>query len=146
MKKLVALLVMFACCIPAFADFSWVEGSDVRYVGGTANGFAPDTMGHLDTTSPGELVFVSANGKISMPYEAITKFNYREEVAHHYGVIGATLIGLLKARRQQHFFDIAYRDPSGNVQNIVLEVSKDAQVPLRATIESRIGHESRRVS
>jgi hypothetical protein len=103
-------------------------------------------MGHLDTTSPGELVFVSANGKISMPYEAITKFNYREEVAHHYGVIGATLIGLLKARRQQHFFDIAYRDPSGNVQNIVLEVSKDAQVPLRATIESRIGHESRRVS
>ena len=146
MKKLVALLVMFAFCIPAFADFSWVEGSDVRYVGGTANGFAPDTMGHLDTTSPVELTFISANGKISMPYDAITKFNYREEVAHHYGVIGATLIGLLKARRQQHFLDIAYRDANGNAQTIILEVSKDAQAPLRATIQARMSQEPRRTS
>jgi hypothetical protein len=146
MKKLVALLVLFAFCIPAFADFGWVEGSDVRYVGGTANGFAPDTMGHLDTSSPAELVFMSANGKINIPYEAITKFNYREEVAHHYGVVAATVIGLLKARRQQHFLDIAFTDTTGNTQTVVLEVSKDAQAPLRATIQARMSHEARRAS
>lgn len=146
MKKLLAVLVLMVCSIHAFADFGWVEGTDVRYVGGTANGFAPDTMGHLDTTSPAELVFISANGRINIPYEAMTKFNYREQYAHEYGFVAATVIGLLKARRQQHFLDIAYRDATGNVQTVVLEVSKDAQATLRATIQARISHEARRAS
>ena len=146
MKKLFAVLVLMVCSIHAFADFGWVEGTDVRYVGGTANGFAPDTMGRLDTTSPAELVFTSANGKINIPYEAITKFNYRQEYAHHYGFVAATVIELLKARRQQHFIDIAYRDATGNVQSIVLEVSKDAEAPLRSAIQARISHDARHAS
>src|SRR5581483_1202803 len=98
MKKLIAFLLMFACTIPAFADFSWVEGSEVRYVGGTAAGIAPDAMGKLDITSSTDLIFTAEGAKITIPYAAITEFRYQEEVAHHYGVIGATLIGLLKAR------------------------------------------------
>ena len=142
MKKILAVLLLVAFSIPAFADFSWVEGSDVRYVGGTANGFAPDTMGRIDTSSPTQLVFLSANGKIEIPYATITNFQYTEEVAHHYGVIGATLIGLLKARRQQHFLHFAYRDGNGNIQSVVLEVSKDAQMPLRNAIQARISEKS----
>ncbi len=146
MKRIFTVLVLLACSMQAFADFGWVEGTDVRYVGGTANGFSPDTMGHLGATSPAELVFISANGRINIPYEAITKFNYRQEYAHQYGFLAATVIELLKARRQQHFLDIAYRDASGNVQTIVLEVSKDAQAPLRATIQARMSHELRHAS
>lgn len=146
MKKLLAVFLLLAMTVPCFADFSWVEGSDVRYVGGSAS-LAPDTMGKLDTTSPADLVFVAAGGsKLEIPYAAITNFRYSEEVAHHYGVIGATLIGLLKARRQQHFLHIAYRDANGNVQTMVLEVSKDAEAALRTTIEARIGDGTRRAS
>jgi len=147
MKKILVVLLLVAFSIPAFADFSWVEGSDVRYVGGTAAGIAPDTMGKLDVTSAAELVFITSSGaKIAIPYAAITNFHYQQEVAHHYGVIGATLIGLLKARRQQHFLHFAYRDANGNIQTVVLEVSKDAQAPLRTTIQARISDESRRAS
>lgn len=146
MKKLLAVLLMFVFGVPAFADFSWVEGSDVRYVGGSAVGVAPDAMGKLDLTSNTDLVFATSGAKISIPYASITDFHYTEEVAHHYGVIGATLIGLLKARRQQHFLHIAYRDPSGNMQAVVLEVSKDAQAALRTTIQARISEEPRHLA
>lgn len=146
MKKILAVLLLFACSIPAFADFSWVEGSDVRYVGGTASGIAPDAIGKLDLTSTNELVFATAGAKVSIPYASITTFRYSEEVAHHYGVVAATVIGLLKARRQQHFLHIAYRDASGNVQTVVLEVSKDAQAALRTTIQARIADDGRRAS
>ena len=147
MKKIVVVLLLVALSIPAFADFAWVEGKDVRYVGGTAAGLAPDTMGTLDMTSATELVFVSSNGaRLAIPYAAITNFRYQEEVAHHYGIIGATLIGLLKARRQQHFLHFAYHDATGNMQAVVLEVSKDAQAPLRTAIQARISDEPRRTS
>jgi hypothetical protein len=146
MKKLLAVLLLFVCSVQAFADFSWVEGTDVRYVGGSATNIAPDVLGKLDVTSPAELIFATSSAKLSIPYAAITSFTYKEEVAHHYGVIGATLIGLLKARRQQHFLHIAYRDAAGNIQTAVLEVSKDAQAALRTTIQARISDESRRTS
>ena len=145
-KKILAVLLFFACSIPAFADFSWVEGSDVRYVGGTASGIAPDAMGKLDLTSTTDLVFATSGAKVSIPYAAITNFSYSEEVAHHYGVVAATVIGLLKARRQQHFLHIAYRDANGNEQAVVLEVSKDAQAVLRTTIQARLPHGTRQIS
>ena len=146
MKKLFAVLLLLGCSLQAFADFSWVEGTDVRYVGGTSAGVAADTMGKLDITSPNELVFTASGVKINIPYAAITNFRYQEEVAHHYGVIGATVIGLLKARRKQHFLHIGYRDASGNMQTVVFEVSKDAQVPLRATIQARISADAHSAS
>src|ERR1700748_1103225 len=140
MKKLLAVFLLVICSIPAFADFSWVEGSDVRYVGGTASGIAPDAMGKLDLTSTAELVFATSGARISIPSAAITNFHYSEEVAHHYGVVAATVIGLLKARRQQHFLHIAYLDANGNTQAVVLEVLKDAQAALRTTIHARLSH------
>jgi hypothetical protein len=146
MKRILAVFLLFVCSVPAFADFSWVEGSDVRYVGGTATGIAPDAIGKLDLTSTTELVFATSGAKVSIPYAAITNFRYQEDVAHHYGVVAATVIGLLKARRQQHFLHIAYHDANGNMQSVVLEVSKDAQEALRTTIQARISHDSRRVS
>jgi hypothetical protein len=146
MKKLFAVLLLLGCSLQAFADFSWVEGTDVRYVGGTAAGVAADTMGKLDITSPTELVFTASGARISIPYAGITNFRYQEEVAHHYGVIGATLIGLLKARRQQHFLHIAYRDSNGNMQTAVFEVSKDSQAALRTTIQARLSDDARRAS
>ncbi len=138
MKKLAAVFLMFVFTLPAFASFDWIEGSDVRYVGGSAQGIATDAIGKIDLTSAGELVFATSNARISIPYASITKFQYSHEVAHHYGVIGATAIGLLKARRQQHFLHISYTDSNGAAQAVVLEVSKDAQSALRTTIEARI--------
>ena len=138
MKKLVVLLLIFAFAAPAFASFDWIEGSDVRYVGGSAQGIATDAIGHIDLTSATDLVFATSNAKISIPYASITSFYYTEDVAHHLGFLAATAVSLLKARRQQHFLHISYRDSNGAIQAVVLEVSKDAQSALRTTIEARI--------
>jgi hypothetical protein len=144
MKKLAALFLMFAFTLPAFASFDWIEGSDVRYVGGSAQGIAADAIGKIDLTSANDLVFATSNAKISIPYASISSFSYTQEVAHHYGVLAATAIGLLKARRQQHFLHISYADSNGTIQSVVLEVSKDAQSAIRSTIEARLPSEAHR--
>lgn len=144
MKKLAAVFLMFAFTLPAFASFDWIEGADVRYAGGSVQGVATDAIGRIDLTSANDLVFATSNAKISIPYASITSFTYTQEVAHHYGVLAATAIGLLKARRQQHYLHISYADANGAMQSVVLEVSKDAQAALRSTIEARLPSEAHR--
>jgi hypothetical protein len=137
MKRVAAVLVLFAFSVSAFASAFWVEGSEVRYAGGSAAGLKLDDMGTLDVTQTATMAFATANSKVSIPYDQITSFYYSEEVAHHLGLLPAIAVGLVKARRQKHFLHISYRDPSGGVQTVLLEVSKDAVSALRTTIEAR---------
>jgi hypothetical protein len=134
MKKLILFCVLFSVTISAFA----VERNEVMYAGGTAANLKAGVTGKLDVTSATEFVFATADAKLSVPYDSVTSFYYSQEVAHHLGLLPAIAVGLVKARQQRHFFHIAYRDGTGPVQVLVLEVSKDAQGPLRTTLDKRI--------
>lgn len=144
-KNLLTALLLCALGVQAFASINWVEGSDVRYAGGSTSSIKLDAIGKLELSSPTDLIYVASGAKVAVPYAAITSFYYTEKVAHHLGVLPAIAVGLVKARRQRHILHIAYRDSGGALQTLVLEVSKDAQSAVRTTIEARIPQPTKRL-
>jgi hypothetical protein len=133
MNRLVTLLLFFTLILPAEA----VEDGQVMYFGGTVPALAAGLIGRLDTTSETSLTFEAGNGKLVIPYSAITSYEYSTEVAHHLGVLGAMAVGLLKKRQRQHFFRIAYLNPNGVSQVAVFEVPKHLPRTLQAVLDTR---------
>jgi hypothetical protein len=133
MKNFVALCLLLILALPALA----VEDGQVMYVGGTVPGVTAHTIGQLDTTSETALVFEYSGNKFAMSYDAIESFQYSKEVTRHLGVLPAIAIGLVRMRRQRHFFRISYHDANNVKQTAVLEVSKHAPRTLQAVLETK---------
>jgi hypothetical protein len=136
MKKFIAfclLLITVSVTLPAFA----VEGSQVRYLGGTAQGVNAGVIGRLNTTPESELIFEYSGNKLAIPYDSIRSFQSSEEVARHLGVLPAMIVGMFKKRQRQHFFRIEYRDSNNVMQALVLEVPKHMPRTLQAVLETR---------
>jgi phosphatidylglycerophosphate synthase len=123
--------------VPTFA----VEAGQVMYTSGTLT-VAQGTIGSLDITVPATLVFKlpatsSGSGEIDIPYDKITGFVYRTEVAHHIGVLPAIAVSLVKRRERKHYFTINFNDSSGAAQVAIFEVPKQDPPALLATLRSR---------
>ena len=137
MKKFIALsfllITLSFLTLPAFA----VEGSQVKYIGGTALGVRDGVIGRLSTTSESDLIFEYAGNKLAIPYNGIRSFQSSEEVARHLGVLPAMLVGMFKKRQRQHFFRIEYHDRNSVTQALVFEVPKRMPRVLQAVLETR---------
>jgi hypothetical protein len=133
MKKLVAVCLLLVMSLPAVA----LEDSQAMFVGGTALGVNPGTVGRLDTSSATALIFEYPGGKLAIPYDAIQSFQYSREATRHLGVLPAIAVGLLIQRQHRHFFRILYRDPSNVAQAAILEVPKHMPRALQAVLETR---------
>jgi hypothetical protein len=123
--------------VPTFA----VEAGQVMYTSGTLT-VAQGTIGTLDIRVPTTLVFKfaatsSGSGEIDIPYDKITGFVYRTEVAHHIGVLPAIAVSLVKRRERKHYFTINFNDSSGAAQVAIFEVPKQDPPALLATLRSR---------
>jgi len=144
MNKLISLslFLIFSSTftLPALA----VEGSQVKYVGGTAQGVKGGVIGRLNTTPETELIFEYSGDKLAIPYDAIQSFQSSEEVARHLGVLPAILVGMFKKRQRQHFFRIQYHDPNNVTHALVFEVPKHMPRILEAVLETRAPGVSRR--
>jgi hypothetical protein len=125
------LLVLIPTGTPA------VEGSQVLYVGGTAERLPQGLLGRLDTTSEVALNFDYAGGKLVIPFVAIDSFEYSQQVARHLGVLPAIAVGLVKRRQRRHFLRISYHDESSAAQVAIFEVSKETPPTLLAILEVR---------
>jgi phosphatidylglycerophosphate synthase len=122
---------------PAFA----VEAGQVAYISGTLT-VPRGTIGGLDTTLPGALVFRftasgSAPGEIDIAYRNIGGFEYSTEVAHHLGVLPAVAVGLVKRQERRHFFTIKFTDSSDVSQAAIFEVPKADPPGLLAILRAR---------
>jgi phosphatidylglycerophosphate synthase len=131
------LLLSSIFSVPTFA----VEAGQVAYTSGTLT-VAQGTIGRLDIKVPTTLVFkfiaaTSGSGEIDIPYDKITGFVYRTEVAHHIGVLPAIAVSLVKRRERKHYFTINFNDPSGTAQVAIFEVPKQDPPALLATLRSR---------
>jgi phosphatidylglycerophosphate synthase len=131
------LLLSSIFAVPTFA----VEAGQVAYTSGTLT-VAQGTIGSLDIRVPTTLVFkftaaTSGSGEIDIPYDKITGFVYRTEVAHHIGVLPAIAVSLVKRRERKHYFTINFNDPSGTAQVAIFEVPKQDPPALLATLRSR---------
>jgi hypothetical protein len=118
-----------------------VEAGQAAYTSGTLN-VAQGTIGSLDIRVPATLVFKfaatsSGSGEIDIPYDKITGFVYRTEVAHHIGVLPAIAVSLVKRRERKHYFTINFNDSSGVDQVTIFEVPKQDPPALLATLRSR---------
>jgi len=146
-KKLLVFCLLFLS-LPAVA----VDGSQVKYVGGTLAGVAPGTIGKLDTTHDMSLTFDNGRGKLEIPYDAIQSFEYQKEVTRHLGVLPAIAVSLFRIRQHRHFFRISYLDtrldarpdtgldPNHDhrlTQAVVFEVPKHMPRTLQAVLETR---------
>jgi hypothetical protein len=133
-----SILVLSALfTVPTFA----VEAGQVMYASGTLS-VAQGTIGSLDIRVPTTLVFKfaatsSGLGEIDIPYDKITGFVYRTEVAHHIGVLPAIAVTLVKRRERKHYFTINFNDSSGTAQVAIFEVPKQDPPALLATLRAR---------
>ena len=136
MKKFIVLSLLLITLsflpLPACA----VDGSQVKYVGGTAPGVRDGVIGRLNTTFESELTFEYAGNKLVIPYNGIRSFQTSEEVTWHLGVIPAMVVGMFKIRRRQHFFRIEYHDTNSVAQALVFEVPKHMPRILQAVLET----------
>jgi hypothetical protein len=137
MKKFIAscllLITVSVLTLPAFA----VEGSHVKYLGGTAQGVNAGVIGRLNTTPESELIFEYPGNKLVIPYDGIRSFQSSEEVARHLGVLPAIIVAMFKKCQRQHFFRIEYHDSNHVAQALVLEVPKHMPRTLQAVLETR---------
>jgi hypothetical protein len=136
MKKIIAfcfLITFSVVTLPASA----LEGNQVKYLGGTAQGIRGGVIGRLNTTSETELIFEYSGNNLAIPYDAIQSFQSSEEVARHLGVVPAILVGMFKKRQRQHFFRVEYHDSNNVAQALVFEVPKHTPRVLQAVLETR---------
>jgi len=133
MRKAFLPYLLLLLTLPAMA----VDGSEVKYSGGSVPNLTTGATGRLDTTSDSALNFEHDGKKLAIPYDAIQSFDYSHEVAHHLGVLPAIAISLFRMRRHRHFFLISYQGQDNVAQVAVFEVPKEMPRSLRAILRAR---------
>lgn len=116
---------------------SALENGHAKYVGGTVPGVTAGTVGRLDTTSQGSLIFLQAGNRLEIAYASIESYEYSKEVKLHLGVLPAIAVRLFKVRQRRHFFSFSYRDSNNVVQAAVFEVPKQMPRTLEAVLQTR---------
>jgi hypothetical protein len=132
-KPWIAIAMLFA----ASACSALVENSQAEYLGGTVPSIKTGAIGQFDLSSPSQLSFQSPAGSFSIPYAAITSYQFSQEVTHHLGVAPAIAVGLIKKRQRQHFLRISYLDGNNVAQGVVFEVAKQMPRTLLAVLETK---------
>lgn len=131
MKRLVAICLLLA--LPAAA----VEGNQVLYLGGTPAVVHSGDIGKFDTTSQSALIFDSSGKQVLIPYDAIDSFEYSRELTHHFGVLPAIAIGIVRVRKHRHYYRVSYHTPDNVAQVVVFEIPKQMPRMLDAVLKAR---------
>ena len=132
MRRIVGLALLLAFSLPGVA-----ADDPVIYAGGTVPGLQQETNGLFDTSDKNSLIFQHAAGKVAIPFSTIVSYQYTEKVTHHLGVLPAIAVGLLRARKRQHFVRITYRDESNARQVALFQVPKQMPQTLMPILEAR---------
>jgi len=140
MKKFFLLCCLGFLTLPVLA----IEGSQVKYAGGTVPGMNIGAVGKVDV-SGSTLLFESSGRKVAIPYASIESFEHSSEVARHLGVLPAIVVALFRARQRRHYIGISYRDQSSDpvTQTVILEVPKGTSRTLERVLETRAPREAK---
>jgi len=133
MRKTIAALLLLAAASLLFA----ADDGDVTYMGGTATQMKEGAAGRFDFSSASQLRFVSAGAVLEIPYGGIESFQHTREAAVHLGVAPAIAVGLVAARRHNHYVRITYKDANQVLQVVVFEVPKAMTAYLMPMLKAR---------
>jgi hypothetical protein len=131
--RIAVFMLMIVVSIPMAA----IDGENVVYEGGTAAGLISQTAGRLETAGPGSMAFVYVSGKLLIDFEGIQSYEYSEEVAHHLGVLPMIAVGLVRARKRNHFIRITYRNAEDTQEVAVFRIPKHMSDTLLPVLQVR---------
>lgn len=131
--RIAVFLLLFAVAMPAIA----ADENDVVYEGGTIPNLHSATAGRFDTTDHESLAFVYASAQLNIPYGQIESYEYSRQVVHHLGVLPAIGVGLVRARKKNHFVRIIYHDDKGGSQVAVFRIPKHSPNTLMPVLQAR---------
>jgi len=133
MRNLVSLIMLVALAVPAIA----ASDEGVIYAGGTIAQPKAGAAGALDLSSGAVLRFTGPDGALEIPYDAIESFEHTNEVAVHLGVAPAIAVGIVAARRRNHFVRITCKDSNHVAQVAVFQVPKSTIAFLMPALAAR---------
>ena len=136
MKRLIAVCccaVVLAAGVRAYA----ADTADVTYLNGTASGIKDGSAGRLDTTAATELKFQAGAAALAVPYEQVTRVEYREENRFKLGVVGTIVVGILKAREKVHTVTITWKDDKDTPNVATLEMPREKAMGLVDVLKAR---------
>lgn len=132
MRRVFMIVILLGMVPLAFAS-----GDDVLYAGGTVPQLKIGDSGRLDFSLSTRLQFVSSRGTLEVPYCGIESFEHTKEVAVHLGVAPAIAVGLVAARKRNHFVRITYLDCNQVAQVVVFQVPQNMPAFLIPALEAR---------
>lgn len=130
------MIAVFSLAIMANLAFA-AEDGNVAYAGGTVPLMKGGATGKFDFTSANQLQFISSGMVLEIPYSSIESFQHTKEAVVHLGVAPAIAVGLLAARRHNHFVRITYKDNNQLPQVVVFLVPKSMTAYLMPILQVR---------
>jgi hypothetical protein len=136
MRRLIAVglcVAVLAVGARAFAE----EAADATYIGGTVPEMREGATGKLDTTVAKELRFNAGAAGLAVPYERMTRVEYREVNRFKLGVVGTIVVGIVKAREKVRTVTITWKDDKDTPNVATLEMSREKASALLDVLRAR---------
>lgn len=138
-RRLVAVAVAFAFCVPAFA----VDKGKAKYMGGTLPGIPEKIDGPIDVKGEAKLTWMGekGQGRIEIPWSSVTDVEYGQKVGRR--VTSAILLSpvMLFAKARKHYVTFSYKDGDGKDQGAVFEFDKNDIRQVLVVLKARTGKE-----
>lgn len=132
--RIVALILLGSTLVSA------VGGDKAAYIGGTLADVKEKAEGTLDTSTTDAVKFdARKNGKVAIPYAAITSLEYGQKAGRRVAVAVLVSPLALFSKKRNHYLTITYNDAAGKEQVGVFELGKDIVRTALKIIETRSG-------
>lgn len=138
-RRLVAVAVAFAVCVPALA----VDKGKAKYMGGTLSGIPEKTDGAIDVKGEEKLSWFGDKGagRLEIPWSAVSDVEYGQKASRRWrsAILLSPIALISKARK--HYVTFSYRDGAGKDQGAVFEFDKDDIRQVLVILKARTGKE-----
>ncbi|HUD99365.1 MAG TPA: hypothetical protein VMR62_07295 [Bryobacteraceae bacterium] len=135
-----ALLMLTACgVLTGYLPAAQPGGARAFLTGTTVPDFPSKCDVRLDMTGDQELLFVTRQLTLHVPYDKVNTVEYGQHVGRRYAeaVLLSPLFLLSKTRK--HFVTVGYVDANGRQQALVLQVGKGDVRAVLAELEAKTG-------
>ena len=133
------MLALMACSVITPGWPATQPGARAYLTGTTVPDFPARCDVRIDMTGDQELLFVTRQLTLHVPYEKVNTVEYGQHVGRRYAeaVLISPLFLLSKTRK--HFVTVGYTDANGRQQALVLQVNKSDVRAVLAELEAKTG-------